>query len=134
MYDLIKKYEGCKLTAYKCPAGIWTIGWGSTTYEDGRPVKQGDKITQKRADELLDWYCQNKIKLPSGLTGAQQAALQSLIYNIGQGAFDKSSLKKAIISKDWKAVWKNWDWITGGGQFLKGLAKRRADELLLFFS
>ena len=133
MYGLIKKYEGCRLTAYKCPAGVWTIGWGSTTYKDGKPVKQGDKITQAVADDLLDWYVKTKIKIPAGLTKQQTEALQSLIYNIGQGAFDRSSLKKAIIAQDWKAVYKNWDWVTGGGQFLKGLAKRRAEELMLFF-
>ncbi|MBQ9539871.1 MAG: lysozyme [Alphaproteobacteria bacterium] len=134
MYGLIKKYEGCRLTAYKCPAGVWTIGWGSTTYKDGKPVKQGDKITQAVADDLLDWYVKTKIKIPAGLTKQQTEALQSLIYNIGQGAFDRSSLKKAIIAQDWKAVYKNWDWVTGGGKFLKGLAKRRAEELLMFFA
>ena len=134
MYGLIKKYEGCRLTAYKCPVGVWTIGWGSTTYKDGKPVKQGDKITQAVADDLLDWYVKTKIKIPAGLTKQQTEALQSLIYNIGQGAFDRSSLKKAIIAQDWKAVYKNWDWVTGGGKFLKGLAKRRAEELLMFFA
>lgn len=134
MYGLIKKYEGCKLTAYKCPAGVWTIGWGSTTYPSGQPVKSGDKITQAEADSLLDWYVKTKIKVPSGLTKNQTEALQSLIYNIGQGAFDRSSLKKAIIAQDWKMVYKNWDWVTGGGKFLKGLAKRRAEELLMFFA
>jgi len=134
MYGLIKKYEGCKLTAYKCPAGVWTIGWGSTIYPSGQPVKSGDKITQAEADSLLDWYVKTKIKVPSGLTKNQTEALQSLIYNIGQGAFDRSSLKKAIIAQDWKMVYKNWDWVTGGGKFLKGLAKRRAEELLMFFS
>lgn len=122
------------MTAYKCPAGVWTIGWGSTTYKDGKPVKQGDKITQAVADDLLDWYVKTKIKIPAGLTKQQTEALQSLIYNIGQGAFDRSSLKKAIIAQDWKAVYKNWDWVTGGGKFLKGLAKRRAEELLMFFA
>lgn len=134
MYDLIKQFEGCRLKAYKCPAGVWTIGYGTTVYPDGKPVKNGDVITQNRADELLGWYCQNKIKLPDGLNSKQKEALQSLIYNIGQGAFDRSGLKKAIIAKDWKAVYKNWDWVTGGGVFLKGLAKRRAAELVLFFS
>ena len=134
MYDLIKKYEGCKLTAYKCPAGIWTIGYGSTTYPNGQPVKKGDKITQAEAESLLDWYVKTQIKVPSGLTKNQTETLQSLIYNIGQGAFDRSSLKKAIVAKDWVSVWKNWDWVTGGGKFLKGLAKRRAEELMLFFS
>lgn len=134
MYELIKKYEGCRLTAYKCPAGIWTIGYGTTVYPNGQPVKRGDKCTQAEADSLLEWYVKNKIQLPSGINKNQTAALQSLIYNIGQGAFDRSSLKKAIVAKDWKAVWKNWDWVTGGGKFLNGLAKRRAEELMLFFS
>lgn len=134
MYDLIKKYEGCRLAAYKCPAGVWTIGYGTTVYPSGQPVKKGDKCTQAEAESLLDWYVKTQIKLPDGLTNPQKEALRSLIYNIGQSAFDKSSLKKAIIAKDWKAVYKNWDWITGGGAFLKGLAKRRAEELILFFS
>ena len=134
MYDLIKKYEGCRLTAYKCPAGVWTIGYGTTIYPSGQPVKKGDKCTQAEAESLLDWYVKTQIKLPDGLTNPQKEALRSLIYNIGQSAFDKSSLKKAIIAKDWKAVYKNWDWVTGGGTFLKGLAKRRAEELMLFFS
>lgn len=134
MYELIKKYEGCKLTAYKCPAGIWTIGYGTTVYPNGQPVKRGDKCTQAEADSLLEWYVKNKIQLPSGINKNQTAALQSLIYNIGQGAFDRSSLKKAIVAKDWVSVWKNWDWVTGGGKFLNGLAKRRAEELMLFFS
>lgn len=134
MYELIKKYEGCRLTAYKCPAGIWTIGYGTTVYPNGQPVKRGDKCTQAEADSLLEWHVKNKIQLPSGINKNQAAALQSLIYNIGQGAFDRSSLKKAIVAKDWKAVWKNWNWVTGGGKFLNGLAKRRAEELMLFFS
>lgn len=134
MYDLIKKYEWCRLNAYKCPAGVATIGYGTTIYPSGKPVKMGDKITKEEAESLLDWYIKEKIKLPAGLTKNQREALYSLIYNIGQGAFDKSSLKKAILAKDWKAVYKNWDWVTARGQFLKGLAKRRAEELLLFFS
>lgn len=134
MYELIKKYEGCRLTAYKCPAGIWTIGYGTTVYPNGQPVKRGDKCTQAEADSLLEWYVKTKIQLPSGINKNQAMALQSLIYNIGQGAFDRSSLKKAIVAKDWKAVWKYWDWVTGGGEFLNGLAKRRAEELMLFFS
>ena len=50
--DLIKKFEGCRLKAYKCPAGIWTIGYGNTFYEDGMKVKEGDVITQERAESL----------------------------------------------------------------------------------
>ena len=50
---LIKKWESCKLESYKCPAGLWTIGFGNTFYEDGSKVKQGDKITQQRAEDLF---------------------------------------------------------------------------------
>lgn len=134
MYELIKKLEGCRLTAYKCDAGVWTIGYGTTTYPDGTPVKEGDRCTKDEAEVFLTYYIKTKIRIPKGLTRNQAEALQSLIYNIGQGAFDKSSLKKAIETKDWKAVYKNWDWITVKGNFSKGLAKRRAQELLLFFS
>ena len=52
--DLIKHFEGCKLTAYQCSANRWTIGYGNTFFEDGTPVKQGDTITQERADKLFD--------------------------------------------------------------------------------
>ena len=54
--EIIKMFEGCKLEAYLCPAKIWTIGWGATFYEDGSKVKPGDKITQSKADSLLDFH------------------------------------------------------------------------------
>lgn len=134
--DIIKKYEGCKLSAYKCPAGIWTIGYGTTVYPGGEPVKQGDQITQTKAEALLLDYVINKI-MPNirdlGLSDNQEAALSSLIYNIGWPAFAKSKCYKAIKAKDWETVFKNWDWCKGDGKFLKGLAKRRAEEMFLFF-
>ena len=134
--DLIKKYEGFKADAYKCPAGVWTIGFGSTTYADGSPVKQGDAITEATADGLLIDYL-NKHVRPHledlSLNESQKAALESLIYNIGWGAFSKSKCYKAIKEKDWETVFKNWDWLKGNDKFLLGLAKRRAEELALFF-
>lgn len=134
MFDLIKKYEGCKLKAYKCPANVWTVGWGSTVYPNGGRVKEGDTCTQKEADGLLLWYCTTQIKLPKGyFTEHQKEALYSLIYNVGQTAFDKSELKKAIEAQNWGKVFKNWDWISAGGKEQKGLIKRRVDELALFF-
>lgn len=134
--DIIKKYEGCKLSAYKCPAGVWTVGYGTTVYPDGSKVKEGDQITQAKAEALLLDYVINKV-MPNirdlGLTDNQEAALCSLIYNIGWGAFAKSKCYKAIKAKDWETVFKNWDWCKGDGKFLKGLAKRRAEEMFLFF-
>lgn len=134
MFELIKKYESCELKAYKCPAGVWTIGYGNTFYPDGSKVKEGDTCTQKEADGLLLWYCTTKIKLPKGeFTENQKQALYSLIYNIGQGAFDKSKCKKAIENKDWETAKNNWDWIFAGGKVLKGLINRRNEEKELFF-
>jgi len=52
--ELVKEFEGCKLKAYKCPAGIWTIGYGNTQYENGKAVKEGDIITLERAEQLLE--------------------------------------------------------------------------------
>jgi lysozyme len=132
MNDLIKEFEGCYLKAYKCPAGVLTIGYGTTIYPDGSKVKEGDEITEEQAEACLNDYC-SKIKLPKGLSLKQRTALQSLIYNIGQRAFDRSSLKTAIVKKDIKAIYKNWDWISAGGKPMRGLARRRARELALFF-
>lgn len=134
--DLIKKYEGLSLKAYKCPAGINTIGYGTTSYPDGTPVKSGDIITREKAEALLLDYVINKI-MPNirdlGLTSNQETALVSLIYNIGWGAFSKSKCYKAIKAKDWGSAYKEWDWITGGGKVLNGLIKRREEERYLFF-
>lgn len=134
--DLIKKYEGLSLKAYKCPAGVWTIGYGTTVYPDGKPVKMGDTITKDEATALLLDYVINQI-LPHirdlGLTSNQEAAVCSLIYNIGWSAFAKSKCYKGIKNKDWELVFANWDWIKGGGKVLKGLVKRREEERFLFF-
>lgn len=134
MYKLIKKYEGCKLSAYKCPAGIWTIGYGNTFYADGTKVAEGDEITQAQADYLLEWYVTEKIKLPQGeWSNNQKEALWSLIYNIGQGAFDRSNCKKFILAKDWKNAYVNWWWVKANGKVLSGLCRRRQEERNLFF-
>lgn len=54
-YDLIKRFEGCRLEAYQDSVGVWTIGWGTTRYPDGSPVSPGDKITQAEADYYLEY-------------------------------------------------------------------------------
>lgn len=137
IYDLIKKYEGCRLKAYPDPATNsvpYTIGWGTTIYPNGEKVKIGDGCTQKEADFYLDWYCKTQIKLPKGdFTDEQKAALYSLLYNIGNPAFDKSKCKAAIEAKDWQTAYNNWDWVTAGGKVLKGLVRRRNEEKTLFF-
>ncbi|QDP49744.1 MAG: putative endolysin [Prokaryotic dsDNA virus sp.] len=134
---LIKKYEGCRLKAYKCPAGKWTIGYGSTYYINGDFVKEGDVISQAYADKLLFEHMKefNDIlpqKLKNKITKKQYDAVISLVYNIGTGAFLRSSLYKAIMNDDYKMICKNWDWYSANGKVLKGLIKRRTEELALF--
>lgn len=137
MSYLIEKYEGFSQIAYRCPAGVWTIGYGSTTWANGEPVKQGDTITQEDAKSLLDsWLMGNffpKVRHVQ-LSKDQLEALSSLVYNIGWPAFAKSKCWKAIQAKDWETAFKNWDWIKAGGKVLPGLIKRRAEEMFLFFS
>lgn len=135
MTDLIKKYEGLYLQAYKCPAGVWTIGYGNTSWGNGVPVRQGDTITQTAAEALLNDYLIHevdpyimKVKIP--LTTGQKEALSSLIYNWNGKGFLGSKLFKAINAKDWAEVMRQWDFGLKNG--LKGLVKRRAEELALF--
>ena len=137
MNTLIKKHEGFSENAYKCPAGIWTIGYGNTKWEDGTPVKKGDTITKEKAEALLNHYLINHVRPKIAdlqLTEYQYEALESLIYNIGWTAFARSKCYKAIKAKDWGTAFNNWDWISAGGKVLKGLIKRRAEEIALFFT
>lgn len=134
MYELIKQFEGLRLDAYLCPARVATIGYGTTIYPNGERVKLGDSITKDQAEAYLDYYCQHHIRLPKGdFDLGQKQALYSLIYNIGQTAFDKSNCKKAIEAGDWQEAWKQWDWTKSNGKELAGLVKRRNAEKKLFF-
>jgi lysozyme len=135
MYELIKKYEGFSSKAYKCPKGVMTIGYGNTTWEDGRPVKAGETITQSHALKLLDIYVKKEVdpvfeKLPYWLTDGQKDALRSLIYNWNAAGFLKSKLYKAICKKDCAEICRQWDY--GFKNNLLGLFKRRTEELYMF--
>lgn len=134
---LIDYFEGQSLTAYKCPAGVWTIGKGLTHYQDGSPVKPGDTIDEKQAEELLEYTLEKEVRpifkeIPYTLTHDMKIALESLIFNIGISSFRKSKLFYAIKEKDLENIFKQWDWIKGGGKVLSGLVKRRSQELALF--
>lgn len=136
MYELLKEYEGFRPVAYKCPAGQWTIGYGSTTYTDGGQVQPGDTITKEEAEELVDWYCKHKITYPKGdFSASQKEALCSLIYNIGQANFNRSTLKKMIEAENWPEAERQWlRWTRANGKVLLGLVKRREAECKLFFT
>ena len=140
MNKLIEKYEGKRLIAYKCPANIWTIGFGSTHYENGSKVKEFDEITEEKAFTLLYNHIEKEImdKLPAvfkcKLHMNQLESVQSLVYNIGVSAFINSSLYKAIMENDLKSIAKNWDWYSANGKVLRGLIKRRSEELYNFMN
>ena len=137
--DIIKQHEGLSLKAYLCPAKVPTIGYGNTFYEDGSRVQMGDVITLKQADDLLlnislKYFLQN-MRLQSGLTDNQQSALLSLVYNIGLGAWNKSTMRRKVLANQndptITAEFMKWD--KAGGKKLKGLTNRRAAEAKLYF-
>src|SRR5574344_1153474 len=133
--NLIKKFEGCKLTAYKFPAGVWTIGYGHT-----RNVHKGEKITQQQADELLK---QDLLVYEAGINVMrlninqnQFDSLVSFAFNLGLGALQKSTLLKRIKvnPNDPKIKDEFLRWSYAGGKQLKGLLLRRQAECDLYFN
>lgn len=138
--ELIKKFEGCKLNAYKDSVGIPTIGYGNTYYENGVKVKMGDVITIQRAEELLkntlDKFSANVEKLiKTTVTENQFGALVSLAYNIGIGNLTNSTLLKKVNANasDTSIRGEFLKWNKAGGTVLTGLTNRRALEADLYF-
>jgi GH24 family phage-related lysozyme (muramidase) len=139
--DIIKAWEGCHLIAYTCPAGVWTIGWGNTQI-NGRPVQQGDRISQSTADsmlrdtvERLATQLHTLIPATKNYGGNQQAALISWAYNVGMGAVTDSTLRKRLNAGESATVvipqeLPKWD--KANGKPLLGLTRRRAAEISLF--
>jgi lysozyme len=139
--SLIEKFEGIKLTAYRCPSGVATIGIGSTYYENGKSVKMGDVITIARVHQLYDFninqiekQLKNLVKVE--LTKNQKSALTSFLYNVGYGNFEKSKLLDMINKNpnDFRIQHEFMKWTTSKGRPMKGLRKRRIEELELYFT
>jgi lysozyme len=136
---LLVEFEGLKLDAYQCTAGVWTIGIGSTKYDNGQPVKKGDKITEIEAYKLFldtsDTYtsCIKRYVIRP-LKQNEFDALFCLCYNIGCGAFAKSSLVKFINGGQTieKIKVGFMMWIKAGGVVSKGLMRRRLREFNLY--
>ena len=134
---LIKSFEGLRLTAYQCPAGIWTVGYGHT----GPDVYRDDTIRETEAEYLLKG---DLLKFEHGveefLDGVpasfnEFSAMVSLAFNIGLGNFRKSSVlkfhkqgKKAFAANAFLL------WVKGGGKKLPGLVRRRVAERKLYVS
>ncbi len=134
--ELVAKYEGCRLAAYKCPAGVWTIGYGHTM-----GVKQGDTLPSNQAAKALlkedlkkygDYVnnCRKKGLITFPLNQNQFDALTSFTYNCGNG-----SLQKLVSGRDAATIAeKLLLYNKGGGKVLAGLTKRRQEERELFLS
>ena len=136
---LMRRFEGFYSTPYMCPAGVPTIGYGATYYQDGTRVTLTDlAITRERAEALLLWhvrtvYLPAVIKLCPGLDHPDRlAALIDFTYNLGGSALKGSTLRKRINAGDWDAVpGELRKWVRGGGKPLKGLILRREAEAAL---
>ena len=139
--ELVKHFEGCKLTAYVCSAGHNTIGYGNTFYENGVKVKPGDKITQQRAEELLDvilikFVQQTNEVIKSSVNQNQRDALTDFAYNCGLGNLKSSTLlKKVNADPNDKTIRDEFmKWTRANKIELAGLVRRRKAEADLYFS
>jgi len=129
LYKLIKRFEGCHLTPYLCPAGIWTCGWGST----GPDVYPGKPWTQEYADQRMERdalrFASAAVRLCPGLRGTQVAAVADFAYNLGTGALRASTLRRKLNAGDIEgAALELGKWVNGGGKRLRGLVLRREAE------
>lgn len=137
---LIKEFESCQLKAYRCPAGVWTIGYGWTQPVDGKPVRAGMEIDMPTAERLLKTgligYENDVMKLVRvKLSQAQFDALVSFTYNVGSRNFSTSTLLKKLNAGDYAGAADEFPrWNKSHGKVLNGLVRRRAAERELFLS
>ena len=132
MKDLIKRFEGLRLEAYRCAAGVWTIGWGHTA-----GVTAGMRITEAQAERLLDEDLRPVVAaLPPGLSENQRAALASLCFNIGVSAFLRSTIRRKVCANpaDPSIAAEFLRWKYSRGRELPGLLKRRRAEAEVYMS
>lgn len=132
--DSIKKHEGLRLRAYRDAVGIWTIGYGHT----GPEVQPGMEITEAEAESILRedvMQAESCIEehVAVDLTQGQFDALCSFIFNLGCGAFERSTLLRLLNEGDYAGAAQQFGrWVNAGGKPLPGLVKRRGDELAMF--
>ncbi|MDO4826413.1 MAG: lysozyme [Bacteroidia bacterium] len=134
-YSLIRQSEGLRLTAYRCPAGVWTVGYGHTA-----GVVPGMGISLEQAEAFL----RQDIETAEGIVNAEHLnlrqcqfdALVSFVFNIGGGNFRKSTLlMKVKVNPDDNSIMDEFlRWVYAKGKVLPGLQKRRLAEMKLYFS
>ncbi|TCP30682.1 lysozyme [Sphingomonas sp. BK235] len=139
---LLHHFERCVLTAYLCPAGKWTIGWGMTYYPDGRKVRSGDRITREQADAMFEQLLARDFAAPvmaaigrAPVTAAQFGAMVALAYNIGIKAFRGSSVLRYHRAGEIDAAARAFGlFVLVKGKKNRGLVRRRAAEAALYVS
>lgn len=139
--DLCKVFEGFRAKPYLCPAGVATIGYGSTYYQNGNKVELSHPPMSKEQAEQLLLFELNHTYLPGVLRQCPNllqekpgrlAAIVDFAYNLGVGRLQTSTLKRKIIAKDWEGAKEQLMlWTRGGGKVLPGLVKRRSAEVQL---
>lgn len=135
LLPLIRRWEGLRLTAYICPAGIWTIGYGHT-----KGVQKGDVWTREQAEEALQLDAVEHLEATLALCpilppGPKLAAVADYTFNLGAGRLKASTLRSRINAGQWDEVPKELrKWVWGGGKKLPGLVMRREDEVRLWLN
>jgi len=132
-YKLIQSFEGCELSAYRDPVGIWTIGFGHTS-----GVMEGQTVTLAEAEDLLKQDVKNFsgaveawVHVP--LSQSQFDALVSFAYNVGTGAFSQSTMLRLLNAGNFAEAANQFPlWVHAGGEVLPGLVRRREAERQLF--
>lgn len=132
LLDLIRRFEGFRSRAYLCPAGVWTIGYGST----GPDIKPGMVWTREQAESRMILDAQRFVTAAKRLCptakGRQLAALADFAYNLGASRLAGSTLRKRFNAGDIAGAQKELrKWVRGGGKILPGLVLRREAEILL---
>lgn len=131
--EIVRAFEGERLKAYQCSAGVWTIGVGHT-----KGVKEGDRITLEQSDELLksdlEGFKREMIPLVDvEVTRGQFVALLSFVFNLGTKAFMTSTLRKKLNKGDFEgASFEFLKWKFVNGEEVRGLLNRRKAERELF--
>ncbi|MEI6599905.1 MAG: lysozyme [Comamonadaceae bacterium] len=136
---LMRRFEGLYLSPYLCPAGVPTIGYGATYYEDCTRVMLCDPpITRQRAEALLLWmvrsvYLPSVMRLCPGIDSPNRlAALMDFSFNLGPSALKNSTLRKKVNAGLWEDVAVELrKWVYANNQYVRGLYLRREAEVAL---
>jgi lysozyme len=135
---LIRRFEGFRAEAYRCPAGVWTIGYGHTSQAGPPKVRPGMVVSEAEAREILAadaaMFAEGvRAALTREVSPEQFSALVSFAFNVGIGALRRSSVLKAVNEGRFEAVPERLRlWVKADGRRLEGLVRRREAEAELF--